>query len=64
MARFTLNDEQLSVLVSVAKQNLEGLNEYLEWHSGSASADWLAQLRHRRTVLHHVFDVLVAAGEP
>ncbi len=63
MASFTVTNEQLSVLVSVAKQNLEGLDEYLELHSGSASAEWLAQLRHRRAVLHHVCEVLVAAGD-
>ncbi len=63
MASFTVTNEQLSVLVSVAKQNLDGLDEYLELHSGSASAAWLAQLRHRRAVLQQVCEVLVAAGD-
>ncbi len=63
MASFTVTNEQRSVLVSVAKQNLDGLDEYLEVHS--ASAEWLAQLRHRRTVLQHVVAVLVVGwGDP
>ncbi len=62
MANFTLNQEQLNVLVVVTKQSLDDLDAYLEQHAASAPAEWLAQLQHRRAVLQQVLDVLMAAG--
>ncbi len=63
MANFTLNPEQLNVLVVVTKQSLDDLDEYLEQHAASGPAEWLAQLQHRRSVLQQVLAVLMAAGD-